>query len=123
MDINIDKLISDFGGVARLACLLEQHFPDQPISRAAIYKWRERGSMPLSQIERIARLALLTGESFELSDYFTSQKQDQNGHITTLRVLDASLRPARLGLAPALGERNQQTLVRQLEKLGWIGLK
>lgn len=74
--------------------------------------------MPLSQIERIARLALLTGESFELSDYFTSQKQDQNGHIATLRVLDASLRPARLGLAPALGERNQQTLVRQLEKLG-----
>ena len=38
MDINIDKLISDFGGVAPLARLLEQHFPDQPISRAAIYK-------------------------------------------------------------------------------------
>ena|GEM_PF-1114689 len=118
MDINIDKLISDFGGVAPLARLLEQHFPDQPISRAAIYKWRKRGSMPFSQIKRIARLASLAGKSFELSDYFANQDQDQNSHTATLRVLDASLRPAHLGLAPALGERNQQTLVRQLEKLG-----
>ncbi len=118
MDINIDKLISDFGGVVSLARQLEQHFPDQPISHAAIYKWRKRGSMPLSQIKRIARLAWLAGKSFELSDYFANQVQDQNGHIGTLHVLDASLRPSHLGLAPALGERNQQTLIRQLEKLG-----
>lgn len=41
MPLAIEQLIADFGGVARLATLLAEHFPAEPVSRGAIYKWRE----------------------------------------------------------------------------------
>ena len=41
MQLDIKRLIADFGGPSQLADALQQHFPDEAVSRAAVYKWRE----------------------------------------------------------------------------------
>ena len=60
MPLAIEQLIADFGGVA----------PGHPAGRTfsgragvarAIYKWRERGSLPLAQAERLRVLAQRLG--------------------------------------------------------------
>ena len=51
MQLDIERLIEDFGGPGALAEALNAAFPDEPVSRAAIYKWRERGTLPLAQLE------------------------------------------------------------------------
>ena len=61
LPLAIEQLIADFGGVARLAWppCWPKHFG--PVSRGAIYKWRERGSLPLAQAERLRVLAQRLG--------------------------------------------------------------
>lgn len=96
MPLAIAQLIADFGGVARLATLLAEHFPAEPISRGAIYKWRERGSLPLAQAERLRLLAQRLGRGFELSDYQRGQTPSP-APAMVLRVLDVSLASAPAG--------------------------
>lgn len=97
MPLAIEQLIADFGGVARLATLLAEHFPAEPVSRGAIYKWRERGSLPLAQAERLRVLAQRLGRGFELSDYQRGQAASP-APVTALRVLDVSLAQAPAGV-------------------------
>ena len=44
MQLDIERLIADFGGPGQLAEDLNRLFADEPVTRAAIYKWRERGA-------------------------------------------------------------------------------
>ena len=64
MSLDIDRLIADFGGPSTLADQLNAAFPADPVSRAAIYKWRERGSLPLTQVDKLAQLATSQGRIF-----------------------------------------------------------
>ena len=57
MQLDIDRLIRDFGGVTALADALTFAYPADPVSRAAVYKWRARGSLPLSQLQKLTRIA------------------------------------------------------------------
>ena len=71
MELDIEQLIADFGGPGVLAEGLNRLFPDEPVSRAAIYKWRERGSIPMNQISRLGQLATSQGRTFNIHRYFT----------------------------------------------------
>lgn len=90
MRLAIAQLIADFGGVTRLASLLAEHFPAASVSRGAIYKWRERGCLPLVQAERLRLLAQRLGQGFELADYL---RDERNAPVpmVALRVLDVTL--------------------------------
>ena len=56
MQLDIDRLIAYFGGVNALADALKQYDPNHAASTAAIYKWRTRGSMPLTQFQTTIRI-------------------------------------------------------------------
>ena len=66
MQPDIEQLIDFFGGVNALADALKQYFPDEPVSSAAIYKWRARGSLPLAQLQKLALLAQKQGRTLDI---------------------------------------------------------
>lgn len=117
-DIDINRLIDDFGGVNRLQQLLEHHFPDYRVSRAAIYKWRARGSLPFNQVQRLIRLSNVVGRAFQVEDYLLNRAEVHAGPVQPLRLIDVSMRPMQQGLAPSLSERNRLALIRQLMRQG-----
>ena len=69
MQLDIERLIADFGGPGQLAEDLNRLFADEPVTRAAIYKWRERGSLPLAQLNKLAVMAASQGKRFDFNDY------------------------------------------------------
>ena len=69
MQLDIDRLIAYFGGVNALAEALKQHDPSGAASTAAIYKWRTRGSLPLSQLQKLTALAEAQGRPLDLNAF------------------------------------------------------
>ncbi len=125
MSIDIDRLIKDFGGPARLAETFTRLFPDDPLSRAAVYKWRERGSIPLSHASRLVQVAAALGQAFNLHDYFTNpvaipaaMKQSECIMSDRLIIFDTTLRDGEQSPGASMTKEEKIRIARQLEKLG-----
>jgi 2-isopropylmalate synthase len=123
MLLDIERLISDFGGPSVLADALNLAFPDEPVSRAAIYKWRERGSLPLSQLNKLAQLAARQGRHLDFNHYLTGAAAvPATGRESTmsdrLYIFDTTLRDGEQSPGAAMTKEEKIRIARQLEKLG-----
>lgn len=127
MSLDIDRLIADFGGPSNLAEQLNSLFPDDPVSRAAIYKWRERGSLPLTQVDKLAKLATSQGRSFNIQNYMTgastalTQQQENtmsDRNNNRLVIFDTTLRDGEQSPGASMTKEEKIRIARQLEKLG-----
>jgi len=123
MELDIERLIADFGGPGMLADELNKLFPDEPVSRAAIYKWRERGSIPMSCIARLGPLAASQGRNFNIHHYFTGK--DSTAPATRepamndrLYIFDTTLRDGEQSPGASMTREEKIRIARQLEKLG-----
>lgn len=123
MQLDILRLIEDFGGPGRLAEALTRTFPDEPISRAAVYKWRERGSLPLVQLNKLAQLAANQGRKFDYNDYLAvapmSMGTGRNHKMgDRLYIFDTTLRDGEQSPGAAMTREEKVRIARQLERLG-----
>lgn len=126
MQLDIKRLIADFGGPSQLADALQQHFPDEAVSRAAVYKWRERSSLPLPQLQKLAQLAAAQGRHFDLNWYLATSSQPTTtlGSIpsmssnTRLVIFDTTLRDGEQSPGASMTREEKIRIARQLEKLG-----
>ncbi len=123
MQLDIDRLIEDFGGPAALCEALNRAFPDDIVSRAAVYKWRERGSLPQVQLNKLASLAAAAGRHFNLNDYIkgapTAQKTGRNSSMSDrLYIFDTTLRDGEQSPGASMTKEEKIRIARQLEKLG-----
>ncbi|UXY16114.1 2-isopropylmalate synthase [Chitiniphilus purpureus] len=122
MQFDIDRLIADFGGPGPLTEALNQTFPDDPVSRAAIYKWRERGSLPLSQIDKLAQLAAARGRTFNIHTYRlgAAAPLTAGAHAMgdRLYIFDTTLRDGEQSPGASMTREEKIRIARQLEKLG-----
>ncbi|BCL76484.1 2-isopropylmalate synthase [Jeongeupia sp. HS-3] len=123
MQLDIERLIAEFGGPGPLAEALNIAFPDEPVSRAAIYKWRERGTLPLSQLNKLAQLAASRGHQFNIQSYLAGT---QPASITwgepvmgeRLYIFDTTLRDGEQSPGASMTREEKIRVARQLEKLG-----
>ncbi|MBB5193166.1 2-isopropylmalate synthase [Silvimonas terrae] len=123
MSVDIERLIEQFGGPSELADALNRLFPDDPVSRAAIYKWRERGSMPLSALNRISRLAASQGRAFDIQSFFTGADAAPATRSTPnmgdrLYIFDTTLRDGEQSPGASMTREEKIRIARQLERLG-----
>jgi 2-isopropylmalate synthase len=123
MQLDIERLIDDFGGPGRLADALARAFPDEPISRAAIYKWRERGSLPLTQLNKLAQLAANQGRKFDYNDYLaaapaTTAAGRNHRMGDRLYIFDTTLRDGEQSPGASMTREEKIRIARQLERLG-----
>ncbi|TDR80578.1 2-isopropylmalate synthase [Paludibacterium purpuratum] len=123
MQLDIERLIEDFGGPGRLAEALTRIFPDEPVSRAAIYKWRERGSLPLTQLNKLAQLAANQGRTFNYNDYLAmapmSAATGRNHKMgDRLFIFDTTLRDGEQSPGASMTREEKVRIARQLERLG-----
>lgn len=123
MELDIERLIADFGGPSVLSEAINSLFPDDLISRAAVYKWRERGSIPLSAINKLALLAAHQGKSFNIQHYFSGSSpapliQGTSGMSDRLYIFDTTLRDGEQSPGASMTKEEKIRIARQLEKLG-----
>ncbi|WP_028449667.1 2-isopropylmalate synthase [Chitinibacter tainanensis] len=124
MSLDIERLIADFGGPSNLAEALNAMFPDDPVSRAAIYKWRERGSLPLTQVDKLAQLATRQGRTLNIQHYMRStpaasfSQQEHTMSNTRLVIFDTTLRDGEQSPGASMTKEEKIRIARQLEKLG-----
>lgn len=122
MQLNIDKLVAYFGGVNALADALKKHYPEDPISTAAIYKWRSRGSLPLSQLQKLTALAQMQGKPIDLNSFMQSEAVGGAGvgrpQSNRLIIFDTTLRDGEQSPGAAMTKEEKVRIARQLEKLG-----
>ncbi|OHX12472.1 2-isopropylmalate synthase [Chromobacterium sphagni] len=122
MQVDIERLVADFGGPSHLADELNRLFPDEPVSRAAIYKWRERGSLPLVQLSRLAQLAAGQGRRFDFNDYLVGEPAQGAGRTISmgdrLYIFDTTLRDGEQSPGASMTKEEKIRIARQLERLG-----
>lgn len=122
MSLDIAKLIDDFGGPATLADALTRAWPEEPISRAAVYKWRARGGLPQTQLNKLAQLAAQQGRRFDLNTYLlTASAPDprRNSEMSDrLYIFDTTLRDGEQSPGAAMTKEEKIRIARQLERLG-----
>ncbi|MCD0495091.1 2-isopropylmalate synthase [Chromobacterium violaceum] len=122
MQVDIERLVADFGGPSHLADELNRLFPDEPVSRAAIYKWRERGSLPLAQLGRLAQLAAGQGRRFDFNDYLVGEPNQAAGRTIDmgdrLYIFDTTLRDGEQSPGASMSKEEKIRIARQLERLG-----
>ena len=124
MQLDIDRLIRDFGGVTALADALTFAYPADPVSRAAVYKWRARGSLPLSQLQKLTRIAADRGWKLDIQHYIEgASAAPENGSQTVmssdrLYIFDTTLRDGEQSPGAAMTREEKIRVARQLEKLG-----
>ena len=124
MQLDIERLIEDLGGPGAVAEGLSQLFPDEPVSRAAIYKWRERGSLPLSQLNKLAQLAASQGKKFDFNDYLNAAGTAAQGQGRAfnmgdrLYIFDTTLRDGEQSPGASMTKEEKIRIARQLERLG-----
>ena len=124
MQLDIERLIEDLGGPGAVAEGLSQLFPDEPVSRAAIYQWRERGSLPLSQLHKLAQLAASQGKRFDFNDYLNAAGTAAQGQGRAfdmgdrLYIFDTTLRDGEQSPGASMTKEEKIRIARQLERLG-----
>lgn len=120
MQLDIDRLITFFGGVNALADALKQHDPNHAPSTAAIYKWRTRGSLPLAQLNKLTELAQSQGKILDLNTFIQQPELDKQIMNTTNRVIifDTTLRDGEQSPGAAMTKEEKVRIARQLEKMG-----
>ncbi|MBM3117548.1 2-isopropylmalate synthase [Jeongeupia naejangsanensis] len=123
MQLDIDRLIAEFGGPGPLAEALNTAFPDDPVSRAAIYKWRERGTLPLSQLNKLAQLAASRGHQFNIQSYLAGSTPasitwGEPAMGERLYIFDTTLRDGEQSPGASMTREEKIRVARQLEKLG-----
>ncbi|WP_018153149.1 2-isopropylmalate synthase [Leeia oryzae] len=125
MQLDIERLIRDFGGPSALAEAFIKAFPDDPVTRSAIYKWRERGSIPLAHVNKLGMLATSMGRAFNIHHYFisaTSETSDTQQKVQTmsnrLYIFDTTLRDGEQSPGASMTKEEKIRIARQLEKLG-----
>ncbi|WP_028455016.1 2-isopropylmalate synthase [Chitinilyticum litopenaei] len=132
MQLDIERLIDDFGGPGALSEALSKAWPDDPVSRAAVYKWRERGSMPLAKVSQLAQLAAQQGRRFAIEQYFVnpanahspatagepSQPHKDAAMSDRLIIFDTTLRDGEQSPGASMTKEEKIRIARQLEKLG-----
>lgn len=121
MQLNIERLIAYFGGVNALATALKQQDPQNAASTAAIYKWRTRGSLPLSQLQKLTALAEAQGRPLDLNAFIYQQPElEKTMKPTTNRVIifDTTLRDGEQSPGAAMTKEEKIRIARQLEKMG-----
>ncbi|WP_024304382.1 2-isopropylmalate synthase [Pseudogulbenkiania sp. MAI-1] len=123
MQLDIERLIASFGGPSELAEALNAVFPEEPVSRAAIYKWRERGSLPLAQLNKLAQLAASQGRRFDFNDYLSGTAavpgQEKGFNMgDRLYIFDTTLRDGEQSPGASMTKEEKIRIARQLERLG-----
>ncbi len=130
MSFDIDRLIADFGGPTKLAEDFNRIFPNEPLSRAAIYKWRERGSIPASYIARISEVASSLGRPFNIHAYSVNTISNNPSGANSpasrstpamsdrLYIFDTTLRDGEQSPGASMTKEEKIRVARQLEKLG-----
>lgn len=126
MSVDIDRLIAYFGGVNALANALKLHFSEEAISTAAIYKWRKRGSLPLAQLQKLVKLAILLGNPIDLNSFLKNNTELESGVMNQantsksnrLIIFDTTLRDGEQSPGAAMTKEEKVRIARQLEKLG-----
>ena len=125
---NIQKLIADLGGVGELANQLNTLFPETKTSTSAIYKWRERGSLPLNQLHKLAHLAKEKGLNFDIGQYLDSSGQfkpnpssrsiSMTQKDSRVLIFDTTLRDGEQSPGAAMTREEKVHIARQLDRLG-----
>ncbi|MDF0605664.1 2-isopropylmalate synthase [Neisseriaceae bacterium TC5R-5] len=127
MQLDIERLISDFGGPSKLVTDLNNLFSDEPVSRAAVYKWRERGTLPLAQLNKLAGLAASQGRNFNFNDYLINNSDKETAMSAAgnnrnmgdrLYIFDTTLRDGEQSPGAAMSKEEKIRIARQLERLG-----
>ncbi len=121
MQLDIDRLVAYFGGVNALADALKKHDPQNAASTAAIYKWRVRGSLPLSQLQKLTALAEAQGRPLDLNAFMQHQTTLEKPTMSLnnrVIVFDTTLRDGEQSPGAAMTKEEKIRVARQLEKLG-----
>ncbi|WII94038.1 2-isopropylmalate synthase [Kingella negevensis] len=121
MQLDIDRLISYFGGVNALAEALKAHDPDNAASTAAIYKWRTRGSLPLAQLQKLTELAQSQGKYLDLNAFVKQQFHLGKPIMNTnnrIIIFDTTLRDGEQSPGASMSKEQKLRVARQLEKMG-----
>ncbi|WP_308446491.1 2-isopropylmalate synthase [Chitinimonas sp. BJYL2] len=123
MQLDIEHLINALGGPGAVAQALSAAFPDEPVSRAAVYKWRERGSLPLVQLEKLAELARRQQRSDLIQTMFTvpdtaSDSEKAATMTDKLIIFDTTLRDGEQSPGAAMTKEEKIRIAKQLERLG-----
>ena len=121
MQLDIDRLVAYFGGVNALAEALKQHDPDNAASTAAIYKWRIRGSLPLTQLQKLTALAEAQGRPLDLNAFLQKQNSLEKNEMTQSNrviIFDTTLRDGEQSPGAAMTKEEKIRIARQLEKMG-----
>ena len=116
--MNIDEIVHFFGGVAKLA--KDSELLDSPISQAAIYKWKSRGSIPVAQLAKLAQLANAQGRDFNINLLINNKNMEHKEMTQNNRVVifDTTLRDGEQSPGAAMTREEKVRVARQLEKLG-----
>ena len=123
MQLNIDRLITYFGGVNALAEALKQQDPQNAASTAAIYKWRTRGSLPLAQLQKLTALAEAQGRPLDLNAFMQQQTTLEKNTMTTSQnnrviIFDTTMRDGEQSPGASMTKEEKIRIARQLEKMG-----
>ncbi|MFV2029264.1 2-isopropylmalate synthase [Neisseria sp. S1] len=121
MQLDIDRLIAFFGGVNALAEALKKFDPQNAASTAAIYKWRARGSLPLSQLQKLSALADAQGRPLDLNAFMQQHSSLEKQTMPTdnrIIIFDTTLRDGEQSPGAAMTKEEKIRVARQLEKLG-----
>ena len=118
MQLDVDRLIEYFGGVNALADALKQYDPENAASTAAIYKWRTRGSLPLTQLQKLSELAKYQGKYLDLNNFIKKTKLEQNMNNNRVIIFDTTLRDGEQSPGAAMTKEEKLRVARQLEKMG-----
>ena len=122
MQLDIERLITYFGGVNALADALKQHDPENAATAAAIYKWRTRGSLPLHQLQKLSALAEAQGKPIDLNAFMQQQTTLEQNRMpnTSNRVIifDTTMRDGEQSPGASMTKEEKIRIARQLEKMG-----
>lgn len=120
--INTSKIVAHFGGVNALAEAWGQHFVDDPITTAAIYKWRTRESLPLKKLQKLIELSNLIEKPLNLNKlllkYGDISEKSKMPKTKKLYIFDTTLRDGEQSPGAAMTKDEKVRIAKQLEKLG-----
>ncbi|MBN3859655.1 2-isopropylmalate synthase [Neisseriaceae bacterium PsAf] len=115
--LDVSKLIDYFGGVSALEQGLKDVGVD--VSSAAIYKWRQRGSMPMSKLEGLLNLAKKKNLDFDINEFIQTETMEHTTmNPNRVIIFDTTLRDGEQTPGAAMTKEEKIRIALQLEKLG-----